>query len=208
MYALWTYKESGVENYWNGAEDFIEDYLYMRQFLKHREPYHKEYSIEERLKIVVEKRMGSEDPALILEIVNRLKYSFWRKYVERCYVAPEVESALRYLQQKDYKMAVISNFIISGGIKELLTLLNIDHYFQFVLTSVEQGWRKPHPNIYKYGLARARCNAQDVVFIGDDYRNDYLAPRELGFKALLYDRQMLYPEAHSIVSFEEIKNYF
>jgi len=208
MYAFWAYSESGVEEYWNSVEDFIEDYLFMRKLLEYKEPYHKEYSLEERLKIVAEKRLGPEDPALIAETVDRLKYSFWSKYVKRCYVAPEVESVLRYLQKKNYSMAIISNFLVSGGIQELLIRLKIDHYFRFVLTSVEEGWRKPHPQIYLNGLAKAQCNAQDVVFIGDDYRNDYLVPRELGFKAILYDKQKRYPDAQRIISFEEIKDFF
>ncbi|NLP44512.1 MAG: HAD family hydrolase [Peptococcaceae bacterium] len=208
MYALWAFKESGVEKYWDSVEEFMADYLFMRKYLKHKEPFHKEYSLEERLKIVVERKLGSQDPAHNREIVNRLTSSFWNKYVERCYVDPEIKLALNYLQKKGYNMAVISNFLVVGGIQQLLALLNIDHYFQFVLTSVEEGWRKPHPNIYNSGLVRAQCNAQDVVFIGDDYKNDYLAPQELGFKAILYDKQKLYPDAQRIVSFKEIEDYF
>jgi putative hydrolase of the HAD superfamily len=61
-----------------------------------------------------------------------------------------------------------------------------------VVTSVKCGWRKPHKIIYDEAVSKSGAKIRDICFIGDDYVCDYKAPREIGIKSYLYDRNMKY----------------
>ena len=85
-------------------------------------------------------------------------------------------------------MGVVSNFMIMGGIEEMLEMHGIREYFEFVVTSVEEGWRKPHPAIYSKALEYAGVTPEEVIFVGDDFLNDYTTPFELGMTPYFLDR--------------------
>jgi HAD superfamily hydrolase (TIGR01509 family) len=48
------------------------------------------------------------------------------------------------------------------------------------------GWRKPAPAIYQAALDQLGCAAEEVLFVGDRLVEDYLAPRELGMRSVLF----------------------
>ena len=54
----------------------------------------------------------------------------------------------------------------------------------FVIFSSDLGYQKPDPRIYAAALDRMGLQAQDVLFIGDNFRNDVDAPREIGMRTL------------------------
>lgn len=205
-YALWAYEGSGVEKYWKDSEEFVEQHFFMRKFLKERPPLYREYSINERFQMIVERKLGSKEEKLVSDITEKLIANFWVKYKNQCYVSQEVIDTLDSLSHKGYKMGVVSNFLVMGGVEELLTLLGLAKYFQFVVTSVEEGWRKPHSAIYERALFEAQAEPKEVIFIGDDYERDYLAPHRLGMKSFLYDRRALYPQANRFASFKALQH--
>ena len=93
--------------------------------------------------------------------------------------------------------------MVKEGIEELLEINGVKSYFETIVTSVKEGWRKPHPVIYRTALERLGAAAGETVFIGDDYENDYIVPRELGMKPIYLDRY----ERHSEVEYR-ITNFF
>jgi putative hydrolase of the HAD superfamily len=204
-YALWAYVGSGVEEYWEDQAEFIADYRIIRQYLRAKLPPNKEYDIHYRYKLVVEKKIGQRKEQETKEIVDKLIFNYWNNYKARCYVSPEVADTLSFLAQKKYKMAVVSNFLVQGGIQELLSLHGLDKYIQSSVTSVDVGWRKPHSYIYEAALLELGVEADKVIFIGDDYQNDYLAPQKMGFKTLFYDPQDAYPHINRFITFEELR---
>ena len=92
-------------------------------------------------------------------------------------------------------MGVVSNFRVMGGIEELLEMLDIRKYFSFVVTSISLGIRKPHLDIYNEAVKLSGTTADRIVFVGDDYINDYMTPAFIGMKAVFYDRYGRHPEA-------------
>jgi len=192
-YALWALEGSGVETYWKDSEEFVQDFIFIRKLLKERQPCYKEFDIYERFQLIVERKLGSGRSEELAQIVGQLVANYWRTYIKMCYLGEDVRETLGILAGK-YKLGVVSNFIVQGGVEQLLQLQGIDHCFQFVVTSVREGWRKPHPKIYEAALQRAGvANRKEVLFIGDDLENDYLTPLTLGMEAILYDRNHKYP---------------
>ena len=55
------------------------------------------------------------------------------------------------------------------------------------VTSVEFGWRKPHPSTYRAALAALGTTAADTVFVGDTRDADYDGPRAVSMPAFLID---------------------
>ncbi len=204
-YALWALEGSGAEQYWNSKIEFIDQFRFMRQVFKERTPLHREYDIYERFRLVVQHRLG-EVQNEAEEIVQKLVSNYWRNYRKRCYVSNEVTDALSFLAER-YKMGVVSNFIVKDGIEELLHILGIQRFFKFLVTSVDEGWRKPHPAIYQSALLKAETEANHALFIGDDFLNDYIAPRQLGFTALFYDKKVAHTQInHRFTHFSELKD--
>jgi FMN phosphatase YigB (HAD superfamily) len=50
-----------------------------------------------------------------------------------------------------------------------------------VIISDEVGVNKPQPEIFQFALYRARAQAQDAVMVGNDFRNDILPTKALGW---------------------------
>jgi putative hydrolase of the HAD superfamily len=84
--------------------------------------------------------------------------------------------------------------MVKDGIEELLERNDLLDYFKFVVTSVKEGWRKPCPLIYSTAVQKAGVKMENIIFIGDDYINDYLGPKNFGLKAVLLDRYNKYPQ--------------
>lgn len=190
-YALWAYAGSGVEHYWEGFEEFYSSFQTMRKYFKERTPFHKEYDIRERYRFIIENKIGTDRTLETNEIIETLFENYWSSYKKRCFVSSEVIRCLDVISSK-YKLGVISNFLVVDGVEELLKICKIANYFEFVVTSVSVGWRKPHPHIYKTCLKKAGVSANGALYIGDDYINDFITPRQLGCQALLYDRNNIH----------------
>lgn len=198
-YAYWAYEGSGVEHYWEGFEEFYGSFQIMRKTFRERMPYHKEYDIRERYRFIIENKIGTGRNEEANLIVRKLLNNYWSSYKERCFVSSDVIHALEGVSRK-CKLGVISNFLVKDGVEELLRRSGIENYFDFVVTSINVGWRKPHPLIYTTSLKKAVTSTDGVIFIGDDYINDYITPRQLGCQALLYDRYNNHPEIDSSFS--------
>lgn len=191
-YALWAYEDSGMEKTWNGFDEFLEHFCLIRRMLKEKYPHHKEYDIRQRYRLIIEEKMGREEQS-ISDILEKLIDNYWNRYKKNCFVKQDVVDVLGALA-KIYRMGVVSNFIVIDGVEELLRDHRIDCFFDFVVTSVLEGWRKPHPVIYNAALKMAGVEAKNAIFIGDDFINDFLTPKKMGFKALLYDKKAIYPD--------------
>jgi putative hydrolase of the HAD superfamily len=88
---------------------------------------------------------------------------------------------------RDYRLAVVTNTHQADLVPNHLTAMGLLSCFDAVLTSVEVGWRKPHPEIYATTLRALGITAAAAVFVGDSYRPDFLGPEQAGITAFLID---------------------
>jgi putative hydrolase of the HAD superfamily len=58
----------------------------------------------------------------------------------------------------------------------------------FKVTSFEVGYDKPRPEIFQLALDKAGVQANEAIFVGDQYDQDILGARGVGMHALLIDR--------------------
>jgi putative hydrolase of the HAD superfamily len=186
-YARWAFDDSGVEHLWDGFEAFFSGYEKTIRILRDQMPQHGEYDMKERLAWTVRLNLPQSGEAEVGAIADQLNATYWNAYKSRCYVKEDVRETLTCLGNTRL-LGVVSNFMVPDGIEELLDSNGILLSFTFVVTSIREGWRKPHDIIYRAALQRSGIPPEETVFIGDDYINDYIAPRKLGFHTILLDR--------------------
>ncbi|GAA4929033.1 HAD family hydrolase [Actinoplanes utahensis] len=87
----------------------------------------------------------------------------------------------------DRALAVVSNTHLETLVPDLLMAAGILDAFAAVVTSVEVGWRKPHPAIFRTACRSLGVPPDTVVFAGDTYDADYVGPTRAGMRAFLID---------------------
>ena len=67
----------------------------------------------------------------------------------------------------------------------------MERYFDYVITSVEHGKRKPSRSIFEHALHASNGLKETALFVGDSYALDYKGALSAGIPCLLID-----PEKH------------
>jgi putative hydrolase of the HAD superfamily len=98
---------------------------------------------------------------------------------------PETGSVLRELEARGYGLGVASNFDhrlhnIVAGKRELTPI-------RCVMTSAHARWTKPAAAFFEAAGQIAKIPPTNILFVGDDPRNDYDGPRAAGFTSVLLD---------------------
>ncbi|PKM49009.1 MAG: HAD family hydrolase [Firmicutes bacterium HGW-Firmicutes-7] len=202
-YAYWTYFNSGVEDYWENFNEFLINYEEAKNSISANLAYNEEYDIIQRIDYVVKHngRIGLEFKHRVSE---RLFNTYWNTYKSKCFVHQDVKAALVNLSRK-YKLVVISNFKVRNGIEELLEINKIKHLFDLIITSINFGWRKPDHRIYEYAINLSKCRTNEIVFMGDDYQNDYVVPRQIGIKSFLLNKGQTYINTDMVANYLEFE---
>jgi putative hydrolase of the HAD superfamily len=105
-----------------------------------------------------------------------------------------------------FRLAIVSNTHKADDVRGHLDAMGISHQFAAVVTSVEVGYRKPHPAIYAAALSRLEVSPANAVFVGDTYTADYTGPIAEGIAAFLIDgaEQHDVPVARRLRSLSEL----
>jgi putative hydrolase of the HAD superfamily len=101
-------------------------------------------------------------------------------------------------------LGLVSNF--EAWLERLLEHLDVTRYFPVRVISGIEGVEKPDPAIFRIALHRARVDADDSVYVGDNPVFDALPAREAGMDAIIVDRWNRFPEYEGIriVSLDEL----
>lgn len=105
-----------------------------------------------------------------------------------------------------FRLAVVTNTHQQDLVPDHLAAMGIACHIDAVITSVEVGWRKPHPAIYAEALDRLGITAARAVFAGDTYSADYAGPATAGMTAFLIDpaRRHDIPPSHRLRSLADL----
>jgi putative hydrolase of the HAD superfamily len=67
--------------------------------------------------------------------------------------------------------------------------LGINQFFNAVVVSHENGWRKPHTRIFQDTLVKLQVKAEEAVFIGDSPLEDIRGAQAAGLKTVFVASQ-------------------
>ncbi|MGG0486966.1 HAD family hydrolase [Priestia aryabhattai] len=94
-----------------------------------------------------------------------------------------MEHVLKELKKKGLLLGMITNgFTDFQWIN--IKALRIDHYFDTILVSEQEGIKKPHKDIFLRALKALDVSAEESVYIGDHPENDVLGARGAGIHAV------------------------
>lgn len=103
-------------------------------------------------------------------------------------VIPTVKS----LKEQGFILGLITN--LREDIHAHCHRLGLEPYLNFALTSEMVGFPKPDRRIFQAALDKAAVQADEAIFVGDQYRIDVVGARNAGIQPILIDRYDLYPK--------------
>lgn len=98
----------------------------------------------------------------------------------------DVEATLRDLATRGLRLGLISN-----GHRSLTTFPShfaLDGLISVAVSSLELGFMKPHPHIFRAALEMAGVPATEAVMVGDSYAHDVVGAEQVGMRAVLLSR--------------------
>jgi putative hydrolase of the HAD superfamily len=89
----------------------------------------------------------------------------------------------------------------------LVEELGLLDYFEMTLAAGQVGWWKPDPRLFHYALGLLGVEAENSLYIGDNYYADVLGARAAGLNPVLVDPFEIYdsPDCPVITSIGEIE---
>jgi putative hydrolase of the HAD superfamily len=111
--------------------------------------------------------------------------------LEQMYQAPMVAlpgaaACLAALKTAGFRIAVCSNW--GWDLREDLEGTGLTTHIDYLVTSAQAGFRKPHSRIYQSTLDLTGFTAANAVFVGDSLRTDVLGPQRVGARSVLLAR--------------------
>jgi putative hydrolase of the HAD superfamily len=101
------------------------------------------------------------------------------------------EGAKKLLKQAqaNFKVALITNFTHAPVIFKSLRKLGINPFFNAIVVSEENGWRKPSSHIFQEALNKLQVQADEAVYVGDSPIEDIKGAKEAGLKTVFVPSQ-------------------
>jgi HAD superfamily hydrolase (TIGR01662 family) len=100
---------------------------------------------------------------------------------------PEVADVLAALQERDYRLGIVSNW--SWNLRDRVAQVALDGVFEIVWASAYAGCNKPHPGIFFQALVQMDLSAGRTLYVGDSYAHDIVGARSAGLDVALLDRE-------------------
>ena len=165
---LWQgYRHAGIDV---TKEQFREAYVHGERTLAREPLIQAHHTFLDVLNIKVE---------VELKYLNRKGAS---EVVEYCYsyALENIKRSRKVLEclAKRYPLVLVSNFY--GNLHAVLQDFGIEHLFQHVIESAVVGVRKPDPRIFQLGIEALKLSSQDVLVVGDSFKNDIQPASSLG----------------------------
>jgi putative hydrolase of the HAD superfamily len=109
---------------------------------------------------------------------------------------PYLDEVLTELKRRGYKLGIITNTVTSREehVRMALRKINIEKYFDIVVTSVDVGCNKPDEKIFLTALKALGVKPEDAVMVGNRVSADILGGNRMGMKTILLKWNERYPE--------------
>jgi putative hydrolase of the HAD superfamily len=123
-------------------------------------------------------------------LAERFFEAYYHPVSEQLTLFADTAYVLQELKKKDITVGLVSNTIFPEEyhLRELKRY-NLIQYFDFTVFSSTFGFRKPHQSIFEHAVKLAALPAENLVYIGDRYVEDYTGPIGAGLGAVLKFRE-------------------
>jgi HAD superfamily hydrolase (TIGR01549 family) len=123
--------------------------------------------------------------------VDVLVEARYQAFMDGVEVTGEVLDLLGKLQTR-YRLALLSNYPCGRSIRDGLAKLGLVEFFACIVVSGDVGFVKPHPRPYELMLEGLGLNADQCVYVGDNWLADVQGAKGVGMRAVLTTQHVPY----------------
>ena len=102
-------------------------------------------------------------------------------------IYPNIEDLLKFLKQDNIKIGILSNNNFKQQYDKLVKL-NLISYIDYIQTSDENGYEKPHISMFHSIINKMKIPAENILMIGDNYEHDIEPALKLGLIPFLFKK--------------------
>lgn len=103
--------------------------------------------------------------------------TYWRTFLSNAILFDEVKELLDDLRLLGIPTAIVTDLTAQIQFRKVV-YFGLDHYFDFIVTSEEAGYDKPHEAPFQIALEKMRPKGDCIWMIGDNPVNDIRGARE------------------------------
>jgi len=109
---------------------------------------------------------------------------------------PHLDDVLKELKKKGYKLGIITNTVTSREehVRMALRKIDVEKYFDVIVTSVDVGHEKPDERIFMTALRAVKVKPKEAVMVGNRVSADIIGGNRMGMKTILFKWNKRYPE--------------
>jgi putative hydrolase of the HAD superfamily len=126
------------------------------------------------------------------EIYLKVIHEVLQHFSSRTVLYEDVIPLLEELKKRNYILGIITN--ADQSVIKLIDSLGLSCYLKAIITSEQAGAEKPDAAIFKAAYTQTGLNADEMVYVGDQYKSDVLGAQKAGSPGILLDRYDLAPE--------------
>lgn len=103
--------------------------------------------------------------------------TYWRTFLSNAILFDDVKELLDDIRLLGIPTAIVTDLTAQIQFRKVV-YFGLDHYFDYIVTSEEAGFDKPHEAPFKIALEKMRPNGDCIWMIGDNPVNDIHGARE------------------------------
>ena len=103
--------------------------------------------------------------------------TYWRTFLSNATLFEDVKDLLDDIRLLGIPTAIVTDLTAQIQFRKVV-YFGLDHYFDYIVTSEEAGFDKPHEAPFKIALEKMRPKGDCIWMIGDNPVNDILGSRE------------------------------
>jgi putative hydrolase of the HAD superfamily len=131
---------------------------------------------------MVLKEAGIEpDEKLVLAMLGKMQ-----QFKTKLVLFDDVVPTLKDLKSRGVILGLISN--VERDLTATINGLGLPSWLDIVVTSLDAGFSKPQPEIFKEAMGRAGVQPSQAMYVGDQYQVDCVGAERAGMKGILIDR--------------------
>lgn len=103
--------------------------------------------------------------------------TYWRTFLSNAILFDDVKELLDDLRRLGIPTAIVTDLTAQIQFRKVV-YFGLDHYFDYIITSEEAGFDKPHEAPFQIALEKMRPKGDCIWMIGDNPINDIRGARE------------------------------
>jgi HAD superfamily hydrolase (TIGR01549 family) len=103
--------------------------------------------------------------------------TYWRTFLSNAVLFDEVKELLDDLRLLGIPTAIVTDLTAQIQFRKVV-YFGLDHYFDYIVTSEEAGFDKPHETPFQIAVEKMRPNGDCIWMVGDNPVNDIRGARE------------------------------